>query len=162
MKSKKPDKTFIYKTLVVSTLLQYFPFKKDEIDELLKKALLRTFKKNQTVLAIGEVEQYISIIHRGVARKYLVDHNNREITTEISSQCEVICSNSSLGYGAPSSYAIQAIENLILISITLYYLRELFIISPSNIEFEKRIVAAYLYKIEEREILLAKYEAKKR
>lgn len=162
MRSKNQNKSLIYKTLVASTLLQYFPFTKDELNELLKKAVIRNFKRNQTVLAIGEVEQHISIIHRGIARKYLVDHFNRQITTEIATQGDVICSNSSIGKVTQSFYGIQAIENLILISFTLDSLFELCVLFPTFFEFVKRVVGISLSKIEEREIILAKYDAQKR
>lgn len=158
-RSKKLDVSFVSQRLIASTLLHYFPFTNDQLDKLLKEVVIRNFKKNQVILAFGEKEQYVNCVHKGMVRKYLVNYKKEDITTEIVDKYEVICSNSAFGKGTPSFYAIQAVEDSVLISITLNALHNLCSIDLNFLEFRKKIIGEAMSKIEEREILLSSYDA---
>src|SRR5450631_1389432 len=108
----------------------------------------RYFKKKEKLLQEGEVEKYLNFIESGLARLYFVN-NKEETVMQISAEHEIICCFESFLSGKPSSFFTEAIEAMVVLSITLENLEKLFAFSP-KIERLGRLFATreYLKKTE--------------
>ena len=144
--------------LLSQALNRYISFTDDHIVTLKKVAVIRSFKKKETILPFGEKEEYISCIANGLVRKHIMC-GNKSVCTDFSPEGSVVCSNSSFGTNLPSEYCVEAIEASTLISFTLGSLNWLYNQSPVFFEFGKVMVGMSLFKSEEREIMLMKYDA---
>jgi len=90
---------------------------------------IRNFKKKEKLLQEGEVEKYLNFIVSGFARLFFVKEKE-EIVLQFSSENEIICGYESFLSGKPSSFFIESIENMDVLSITLENLEKLFEFSP--------------------------------
>ena len=89
----------------------------------------RYFKKKEKFLKEGEVEKYMNFIESGLARLYFVS-NKEETILQICSEKEVICCYESYLSGKPSSFFTEALEDMVVLSITHENLEKLFAFSP--------------------------------
>ncbi len=143
------------------SLNNFLPFPDKEMSMIQKVAVVRYFKRKETILQFGETEQYINCVAKGLVRKYIM-YKEKSICTEFAAEGGAICSNSSFGSKTASQYCIDAVENSTLISFTRDGLEWLYQQSPMFFEFGKLIFAKSLLQCEEREIMLMKYDATER
>jgi CRP-like cAMP-binding protein len=99
---------------------------------------LRHFKKRQLLVAEGEVEHYLNFILKGVAMKYFL-RGQEKIVTQFARENELICSYGSFLSGNPSNYALEALEELSVLSVTKINVDRLYESSP-NMERLGRLV----------------------
>jgi len=90
---------------------------------------LRTFKKKEKLTREGEVEKYANFIESGLARLYF-SKEKKEVIMQFSAENDVICCYESYLTGKPSKFTTQAIEPLIVLSITHENLEKIFEYSP--------------------------------
>ncbi|HYF29842.1 MAG TPA: Crp/Fnr family transcriptional regulator [Chitinophagaceae bacterium] len=86
---------------------------------------LRTFDKKQVVTALGEQEEYVNIVARGMARKY-VKLNNGEVTMQIAPEGHMIHAECSFHHREPAALVVETIEPTIFISIHYDNLQRLY------------------------------------
>lgn len=103
----------------------------------------RSFKKNEKLVQEGEVEKYMNFIESGLARLYFVKEKE-EVVMQFSSENEIICCYESFLSGKPSSFYVESIEPIVVLSITLENLEKLFEFSP-KIERLGRLFATQEY-----------------
>ena len=89
----------------------------------------RYFKKKEKLLQAGEVEKYANFIESGLARQFFVGKKDEKVLI-LSAEHEFICCFESFLSGKPSSFCTEAIEDLVVLSITLENLEKLFAFSP--------------------------------
>ncbi len=108
----------------------------------------RNFKKKVKLLKEGEIEKYLNFIESGLARLYFM-RGKDEIVLQISAENEIICCYESFLSGKPSNFFIEALEPMVVLSITFENLEKLFEFSP-KIERLGRLFATqeYLKKAE--------------
>jgi CRP-like cAMP-binding protein len=104
---------------------------------------IRKFKKREIFLREGEIEKYLNFIQSGLARLYFV-REKEEVVIQFSSENEIICCYESFLSGKPSVFSTQAIEPMVVLSITLENLENLFAYSP-KIERLGRLFATQEY-----------------
>jgi CRP-like cAMP-binding protein len=98
-------------------LAGFMPLAKAEFNVLLPYIEFREFDKKVEVVREGEVERYLNIIARGLARKYLTV-KDKEITIQLASEGHLIHSELSFHYRRPSAAVVETIEPTLLISIS--------------------------------------------
>lgn len=86
---------------------------------------LRKFEKREVLTKVGETEQYLNFIIRGIARKFL-PKGREQIVTQISHEGHLIHSQESFHSQQPSEYGIDAVEELTVISITYNDLEKIY------------------------------------
>ena len=87
----------------------------------------RSFSKKCTFLSIGEVENSISFIEKGVVRLFIPNEDiDKEITFGFSFQGEFISAYDSFLTKAPSQYNLETLSDTILWSITYDDLQEVY------------------------------------
>jgi len=85
----------------------------------------RTYDKKVRIVEMGEVDQYLSFVTKGLLRKYFV-RDKEEVITQIIKEGEIVVSSVSYFSGNPSRYIVETIEPTTVVSITNANLERLF------------------------------------
>ncbi|ULQ53683.1 Crp/Fnr family transcriptional regulator [Flavihumibacter fluvii] len=99
--------------------------------------IMTTFPR-QVLTRVGEMEQHIYFIKKGVLRKYFFK-GNEEITSQLNYEGDMVCCSVSFLSGAPSEIILETMEASTLIFITKSSLETLFAYS-NNFEKMGRLV----------------------
>lgn len=89
----------------------------EEWNTLAETFEVRTCDKKVKLLEIGEVENYIHFVVKGLARKYFYKEGE-EIITQLAKEGEIISSSVSFLSSQASGYVVETIEPTTLISIS--------------------------------------------
>lgn len=124
-------------------LSAYVTFTDEEFIAFSQSAEVRNFDKKHQLVKIGEVEDYINFIVKGLVRKYFLK-GKEELIIQIAKENDIINSISSFEGRKPSTYIVETIEATTLISISKENLDTLFLQSH-KIERLGRLVATSFY-----------------
>ena len=124
-------------------LSAYVTFTDEEFNAFSQKTEIRNFDKKHQLVKIGEVENYINFIIKGLVRKYFLK-GKEELVIQIAKENDIINSISSFEGRKPSTYIVETIEATTLISISKENLDTLFLQSH-KIERLGRLVATSFY-----------------
>ncbi|MFV0606712.1 MAG: Crp/Fnr family transcriptional regulator [Niabella sp.] len=146
----------------IDFLKQFGNVSVEEISEYMIPVIkVREFKKKETIIIAGEVENYINFISKGLVRKYYM-HNQAEQIVQIAIEGHLISSQESLYTQSPSDYTIDAIEPTTLISIANDDLEKIFAKSH-NMERLGRMIATHsMVLMDKRQISLIKQTPRER
>lgn len=86
---------------------------------------LRSFDKKSVVTPMGEHEEYINIVAKGLARKY-VRLKKGEVTMQIAPEGHMIHAECSFHHREPSALVVETIEATTFVSISHANLQKLF------------------------------------
>lgn len=106
-------------------LCRFVTLTRAEFNILLTYVEIREFDKKVQVVKEGEVERYINIIARGLARKFLPVKKG-EITVQLATEGHIIHSELSFYSQEPSGSVIETIEQTTFISISYDNLEQLY------------------------------------
>ena len=112
-----------------------------DFDVLGDKIVAREFDRRQLLVRVGEVEEYLSFVVKGLARMYFLK-GKTEMITNIAKEGELIAASSSFLSGKPSYYYVETLEPCTLLSISRANLELAYQQSP-NIEKLGRLVTTY-------------------
>lgn len=104
---------------------------------------LRQIKKRQKLVEEGQVEKHVNFILQGLARKFFI-RKNEEIVMQFAREMEIICSYDSFISGEPSHFTIEALEDMIIVSINPENVEKLYEFSP-KMERLGRLIATQEY-----------------
>jgi CRP-like cAMP-binding protein len=96
---------------------RYTVFTDEEFDMISQKVKIRRFEKKEKVIGIGEMENHLNFVVRGLARKYFI-RGRDEIITQIAKESDLINSSFSFLNRTPSTYIVETIEPTVFFSIT--------------------------------------------
>ena len=113
----------------------------EEFAVLADKLVVREFERRQLLVRVGEVEQYLSFVVKGLARMYFLK-GKTEMITHIAREGELIGASASFLSGMPSYYFVETLEPCTLLSITRASLERAYQESP-KIEKLGRLVTTY-------------------
>jgi CRP-like cAMP-binding protein len=134
--------------IVKSYLSNYISLSEEEFDFLASLFELRKFEKRRKLVVEGEVEKYLNFILQGLARKYFI-RKNEEMVMQFASENEIICCYDSFLSGDPSNFSVEALEPMVVVSITLDSVEKLYDFSP-KMERLGRLIATQEYLKKER------------
>ena len=121
----------------------------DEDLELIRTRIeVRELAKRQILIHVGEQEQYLNLVVKGVFRKYFYKGRD-EVITQLAKEGDLISSSVSFFSGLPSQYAIEALEPAVVYSLSREKVEELYALSP-NLERLGRMIITELYLAKER------------
>ena len=121
----------------------------DEDLELIRTRIeVRELAKRQILIHVGEQEQYLNLVVKGVFRKYFYKGRD-EVITQLAKEGDLISSSVSFFSGLPSQYAIEALEPAVVYSLSREKVEELYALSP-NLERLGRMIITELYLSKER------------
>ena len=89
----------------------------------------RYFNKKDKLVKEGEVEKYLNFIQSGLARLYFVK-DREEVVLQFSVENEIICCWESYLSGKPSRFFSEALEPMVVLSITRSNLDNIYEFNP--------------------------------
>ena len=120
----------------------------DEDIRLLSELIeMRTYDKKVRIVEIGEVEQYLSFVVKGLLRKYFI-RDKEEVVTQVFKEGDVVVSSVSYFSGTPSRYNIETIEPTTVLSLTYANMEKLFSTDPKWERMGRLVMADFLLQRE--------------
>jgi CRP-like cAMP-binding protein len=129
--------------IVKGYISNYVSLSEQEFTYLSSLFVLRNFVKRQKLVEEGEVERYLNFILQGLARKFFIRKND-EMVMQFSRENEIICCYDSFMSGEPSNFSVEALEDMVVVSITLENVEKLYEFSP-KMERLGRLIATQEY-----------------
>lgn len=129
--------------IVKSYLSNYVSLTEAEFKYLASLFELRNFAKKDKLVEEGAVEKYLNFILQGLARKFFI-RKNEEMVMQFSRENEIICCYDSFMSGEPSNFSVEALEDMVVVSITLENIEKLYEFSP-KMERLGRLIATQEY-----------------
>jgi CRP-like cAMP-binding protein len=119
-------------------------------DDLLLSQLIeiRSFAKQSRLTEIGEQEQYLNFVLKGMLRKFFY-RNKQEVITHLTPEGNILASGVSFFSGKPSKYCVEAIEPTVVASISRENLERLFSSDPKWEMAGFRIMSEFLVEKDE-------------
>jgi len=129
--------------IVKGYISNYVSLSEPEFTFLSSSFVLRNFEKRQKLVEEGDVERYLNFILQGLARKFFI-RKNEEMVMQFSRENEIICCYDSFMSGEPSNFSVEALEPMVVVSITLENVEKLYEFSP-KMERLGRLIATQEY-----------------
>jgi len=105
-----------YAAYVYKFVQQYVKLEENEFNLFLPYFELRYFSKREQVLKYGETDDYLSLVVKGLVRKYVLVGKN-EKTLQLAIEGKIIQSDISFHTRIPSTFIIEALEPTVLVSM---------------------------------------------
>src|SRR6476620_9203884 len=130
-------------------LHKFIDLKEQEFNDDIRPYLqVRHFRKRQPLCKIGEVEEYLNFILKGLVLKYY-KKGDGDMVTQISFEGHIIHAQESFHSRTPSEYCIEAIEPTTVVSITYDNLEKIYAHS-GKMEHLGRLIITYTMVIKDR------------
>jgi CRP-like cAMP-binding protein len=110
---------------IFNFLNQYTAISREDFEVLMGKLELRNYGKKVKLTDIGEVENRMHFIMKGLTRKFFY-RDNDEVITQIIQEGHLISSTASFFSRQPSTYIVEALEPTTTYSITFDDLESLY------------------------------------
>lgn len=131
-----------YNKCIKDVIYKYYKIEESTLSLLCNLAEIKYYKKNETVLNIGKTANDVYILFKGVVIAYFLDENGHAYNKNIFLENNLVGSTVSYLTNSPSKFALEAIEDCILISFNYKKFRDLIF---SNDDF-KNFYISYLEK----------------
>jgi CRP-like cAMP-binding protein len=106
-------------------LSKYLPLTSGDLDFLSQFIEIRSFDKKVKLIELGEVDQYLNFVMKGLVRKYFVK-GKEQIVKHIAKEGTILSSSVSFFYKEPSKFVLETIEPTVLASISNDNLEKLY------------------------------------
>lgn len=137
---------------VLKKLYQHPLFTEEDLKILVEAHEPVEVTKGTTLLREGKVANEYYVLQNGMARAYVYDYDNNEITTEFFTEGELVISTSSLFQRIPSQENIQAVTDCILWKMEFEVFQKLFHTMPGFVEWGRLWFTAQLFSIKQRSL----------
>lgn len=114
----------------------------------------KIIKKNDRLLNAGEVCENIFFVEKGLLRLFSIDKNGKEHVIQFAPENWFISERSSLYFGKPSSYFIDALEDCTIAVIDQNFIKSLSDISPEFRNHNEYILQNHIRQLQNRINLL--------
>jgi len=98
-------------------LKRFSSVSREGMEQLIPYLEIRQFDKKKKLVNQGEMEDYLSVVIKGLVRKYVASSIRGEVTLQLATEGHFIQSEISFHHRVPSEVVIQALEPTILVSI---------------------------------------------
>jgi len=132
------DHSFVY-------LQRFINMSREQFNLLEPFLELRTFDKRVVILQLGEVENYINLVIKGMIRKY-VPTDKGDFTQQLATEGHIIQSEISFHKREPSEVVLDTIEPTIAIAISYDNAQEALDRVPGAEELARTIVTQMFIK----------------
>ncbi|MBS1665924.1 MAG: Crp/Fnr family transcriptional regulator [Bacteroidetes bacterium] len=127
-------------------LSAYVNFTDEEFDYFSQHVEVRSFEKKQQLTKIGQMENYMNFVLKGLAMKYFLK-GKEPVVVQIAKEFDVIYAKNSFELGQLSLYIVETIEPTIFASISKENLEKMFKHSHQVERLGRRIIIdCYLQK----------------
>jgi CRP-like cAMP-binding protein len=104
-------------------LQRFAKISREGLEQLIPYLEIRHFDKKVALVSLGEVEDYLNIVIRGLVRKY-VPSIKGEVTVQLATEGHFIQSEISFHHRQPSDVIIETLEPTMLMSIRHDHMQE--------------------------------------
>lgn len=150
---------------MLSPVIDYFnsitPLPTELVDDIIKYAVIKEYKKNEFILKAGKVSNYTSWIVKGLTRSYYIK-DIEDITTKFLWDGAPITSVYSYYSRKPGNENIVALEDTTLASLHYDHMQYLYKTYPAFNVIGRVITEQYLYMLEIEVYNLRKQKAEDR
>ena len=150
---------------MLSPVIDYFnsitPLPTELVDDIIKYAVIKEYKKNEFILKAGKVSSYTSWIVKGLVRSYYIK-DTEDITTKFLWDGAPITSVYSYYSRKPGNENIVALEDTTLASLHYDHMQYLYKTYPAFNVIGRVITEQYLYMLEIEVYNLRKQKAEDR
>ena len=150
---------------MLSPVIDYFnsitPLPSELVDDIIKYAVIKEYKKNEFILKAGKVSNYTSWIVKGLTRSYYIK-DIEDITTKFLWDGAPITSVYSYYSRKPGNENIVALEDTTLASLHYDHMQYLYKTYPAFNVIGRVITEQYLYMLEIEVYNLRKQKAEDR
>ena len=150
---------------MLSPVIDYFnsitPLPPELVDDIIKYAVIKEYKKNEFILKAGKVSNYTSWIVKGLVRSYYIK-DIEDITTKFLWDGAPITSVYSYYSRKPGNENIVALEDTTLASLHYDHMQYLYKTYPAFNVIGRVITEQYLYMLEIEVYNLRKQKAEDR
>jgi CRP-like cAMP-binding protein len=140
---------------------KYTELSNDEFALLAQMLEVRSFDKKQQLVKVGEVENYLNFMVKGLARKYFYK-GKAEVITQIARETDMISSSVSFLSGTPSTYFVETIEPSTFLSLSRQHVEKLYKESPRIERLGRLIITHFFLQKEEWEHECIRLDTKER
>lgn len=135
---------------------RFMPITREELVELLQYCEIRKFDKRVIIVRVGEVDNYLNLVVKGLIRKYLPVRKD-EVILQLATEGHVVQSEISFLTQSPSMVVVETLEPTILLSLTHDKMEEALNKFPKGERLGRMIISGmYIKKDENRYNRLAK------
>lgn len=145
---------FIDVSPLIRVLNQFYPQSQAIVEYFRQHARIFHFQRGQSILSAGAICEHIYFIRRGAVRGFILE-GERDITTWISTENELVTSISGLDLDLPAIENMEAIEPTIALGITTVAMRQLYEQHPVFNVTGRKLLQQY-YRDAERRALIAR------
>ena len=138
-----------YYPYVQANLQRFFPVNEEQSKFLMPYLKVRQFDKKTIILNEGDVEQHLSMVVKGLVRKY-VRRSKKDTTLQLATEGHLIDSEISYLRREPSQVIIETIEPSILVSLTFDDMQEVLEKMPGANKMGRLLLTAMFMKKDER------------
>ena len=150
---------------MLSPVIDYFnsitPLPPELVDDIIKYAVIKDYKKNEFILKAGKISNYTSWIVKGLTRSYYIK-DIEDITTKFLWDGAPITSVYSYYSRKPGNENIVALEDTTLASLHYDHMQYLYKTYPAFNVIGRVITEQYLYMLEIEVYNLRKQKAEDR
>jgi|SRR5690606_1875896 len=108
--------------------------------------------KGTVLLKEGKTANEYYVLQNGIARAYVYDYNNDEISTEFFTEGELVISTASLFLRTPSPENIQTVTDCVMWKIEFDVFQELFSRIPAFVDWGRLWFTSQLFAIKQRSL----------
>jgi CRP-like cAMP-binding protein len=150
-----------YYECILHFLQKFGGFSRDDLALITPHLQVRTFEKKQIILQLGEIENYLSMVMKGLVRKYiLVD--KKQVTIQLATEAHLIQSEFSFHMRVPSEMVIEAIEPTTMFSMQFEHVQDALREMPNAEEIARKILS-YMFLIKDARVFsMLKYNTRER
>lgn len=105
-----------YMDLVYQCITRFIGISRDEFQVFAPYLEVRFFDKRDVILPAGQTENYLSVVIKGLVRKYITV-NKKETTLQLATEAHLVQSEISFLTRHPSDMIVEAIEPTVLVSM---------------------------------------------
>ena len=135
---------------------RFMPITREELVELLQYCEIRKFDKRTVIVHVGEVDNYLNLVVKGLIRKYLPVKKD-EVILQLATEGHVVQSEISYLTRSPSLVVVETLEPTILLSLTHDKMEEALDKFPKGERLGRMIISGmYIKKDENRYNRLSK------
>jgi CRP-like cAMP-binding protein len=149
-----------YNRVIKNVFLRYYPVSEESLSLLFNIAEVKRYDKHEVILPIGKTAKHIHILFKGIVIAYFLDNEGNAYNKNIFFEHNFVGSTVSYLTNTPSNFALETLEDSIIISFNYKKYRE-YLFQNDDL---KNFYIAYLEKNwvvdkEKREIAIVMKEA---
>lgn len=137
-------------------------FSEDQIDKVMKTVKVKEYNKNTFLLREGQHSEYFFFVEKGLVKSFSTDEEGKEHVVQFAPEKWYISDRYSTVCKQPAKFNIQAIENSIVVIISLELQELLIDLNPDYINAVNFLLHNHVRHLQDRINLLLSASAKTR